>query len=488
MGRRTTIRTYMSVNMPEAKRQRPEFWRACLAGDEKTVVQSIDENLWDYITRGHIDLRMPSFRFCPLCAAGEAKEKGPSVETLSHVNIACAYPDADALLGMHEILRSHQDFIDVGADLAFDAVDHWCPDAGRQFADRTAANRLIGLQALKDEKLSGEGVHVIIVDRGLNAEDIKQRLNGRFGGGWAIIPRTGGARIEPGTLEVVRGITNNDHGMMIARNILAVAPDVCLYDLPLIPPRIVGIPTFLSDAQAALEQVLADLRLRQIKENGERWIVVNAWAPFDRMSEIPRGSYSANPHHPFLKLIDEMVNEKIDIVFAAGNCGQFCPDPRCGPYDVGPGRSIYGANAHPRVLTVGAITTHPIAIGSSSQGEGQRALAGEKPDFLDLAREKPDLVAPSMFSEDRDRHTRNGGTSAACAMAAGVLAALRQQWGPKEVSPEAMMQCLRDTARRPGRRRWDARLGWGVINAEAALRHLAQESGATRHASSAVTV
>jgi hypothetical protein len=161
-----------------------------------------------------------------------------------------------------------------------------------------------------------------------------------------------------------------------------------------------------------------------------------------------------------------MVDKNIEMVFAAGNCGQFCPDPRCGAYDVGPGKSVYGANAHPKVLTVGGITTHPIAIGSSSQGEGPVALAAEK----------PDLVAPSMFSEGSDRHTRNGGTSAACAMAAGVLAALRQRWGPKDVTPEVMNQCLRETAWRPGPPGWDGRLGYGVINAEAALNRLTQRS------------
>jgi hypothetical protein len=36
-----------------------------------------------------------------------------------------------------------------------------------------------------------------------------------------------------------------------------------------------------------------------------------------------------------------------------------------------------------------------------------------------------------------------------------------------------MKQCLQKTAWRPGASGWDRRLGWGVINAEAALNCLA---------------
>lgn len=468
MKREKTLRTYMCIGTDQANRYNPEIVKTCVLNDQERVSRLIDDRLWDCMSRGQVTSRLPSLRFCQMATHEDVKDKTPTIEDLGHVNVTCACSNPDVLLEMQGILENYREFIDVGADIAFDAVDHWCPagQSGRQFHDRGSANRLIGLKALADEKLSGKGVNVIIVDRGLNKEDIESKLKGKFGGGWAIDPENGGPRIAPGSLKVVRGVTNNDHGMMIARNILAVAPEVCLYDLPLLPPRISGIPTFLSDAHAAFERVMADLERCGARDKNERWILVNAWAPFDRVSEMPRGNYSENPSHPFLKLIGQMVDRNIEMVFAAGNCGQFCPDPRCGAYDVGPGKSVYGANAHPQVLTVGAITTHPIAIGSSSQGEGPVALAGEK----------PDLVAPSLFSEDSDRHTRNGGTSAACAVAAGVLAALRQRWGPKDVPLDVMKQCLRETAWRPGPPAWDRRLGRGVINAEAALNLLAQRS------------
>lgn len=468
MERERTFKTYTCIGISEANRYNPEIIRTCSIKDQERVARSIDDRLWNCMAKGQVTSRLPSLRFCPISTHEDVKDQTPTIEDLGHVNITYACKNLDVLAEMRGILEAHKDFIEVGADIAFDAADHWCPapQSGRQFGDRASANRLLGLKALADEKLSGKGVNVVIVDRGLNEEDVVSKLKGKFGGGWAIDPENGGPRIAPGSLKVIRGVTNNDHGMMIARNILAVAPDVCLYDLPLIPPRIAGIPTFLSDAHAAFERIMADIDHRRARGDGGKWILVNAWAPFDRMSEMPRGNYSENLSHPFLKLIGQMIDKNIEMVFAAGNCGQFCPDPRCGAYDVGPGKSVYGANAHPHVLTVGAITTHSIGIGSSSQGEGPVALAAEK----------PDLVAPSLFSEDSDRHTRNGGTSAACAMAAGVLAALRQRWGLNEIPPEVMKQCLRETAWRPGPPGWDRRVGCGVINAEAALSHLAQRS------------
>lgn len=107
---------------------------------------------------------------------------------------------------MKGILERHEDSIEGGADIAFDAVDHCrpAPQSGHQSGNRASANRLIGLKALADENLSGKGVNV--VDRGLNNNDIESKLKGKFGGGWAIDPENGGPRIAPGSLKVVRGV------------------------------------------------------------------------------------------------------------------------------------------------------------------------------------------------------------------------------------------------------------------------------------------
>ena len=76
----------------------------------------------------------------------------------------------------------------------------------------------------------------------------------------------------------------------------------------------------------------------------------------------------------------------------------------------------------------------------------------------------------------------NTGTSAACGVAAGILALLRgievQQglWDDdpqkKPATPEQMRAALRQTASRPAGPNWDRQLGWGIANlagAKAAL-------------------
>ena len=67
------------------------------------------------------------------------------------------------------------------------------------------------------------------------------------------------------------------------------------------------------------------------------------------------------------------LQEHVDVVFAAGNCGEFCPAPRCGKVDRVPGHSIWGANSSSAVITAGAVLTNEMWLGYSSQGPGQDA-------------------------------------------------------------------------------------------------------------------
>src|SRR5207249_1064073 len=113
-----------------------------------------------------------------------------------------------------------------------------------------------------------------------------------------------------------------------------------------------------------------------------RWVVNNSWGLFDRASDAPVGSpenYSANPDHPFNQVTGALVAAGADVFFAAGNCGADCPDGRCGAGDTGPGASIHGANSHPDVVTVAAVTVTDRRLGYSSQGPG--ALYSRKPDL-----------------------------------------------------------------------------------------------------------
>jgi hypothetical protein len=195
------------------------------------------------------------------------------------------------------------------------------------------------------------------------------------------------------------------------------------------------------------------------------WVLVNAWGIFDTSAD-PSGSYTENSEtggHPMINLVTRAVQQhRLDIVFAAGNCGEFCPSRRCGGLDRGPGHSIWGANAHPLVITAGAVRSDETWVGYSSQGPGPELLAVQK----------PDLCAPSQFCETHDAALLSSGTSAACAMAAGVVAALRgnPKWDQVSVPPEAMRAALIATARKPtGPAGWDGRLGFGIVDAAATI-------------------
>jgi subtilase family protein len=355
-------------------------------------------------------------------------------------------------------------FVGESPDLPFAAADHWCIGEASEpfFADRSAAERLLGIDYLRRQaQTDGQGVNVVIVDQGLD----RNVLGNSYGDGWTV------GQTNPGVPRPQPGSVRRPHGMMIAHNILKVAPNVKLFDMPLAPvAKISNISAFLSLADAAFRQMLFDIAIwRQLGKFPGQWILVNPWGIYDRSSEYPRGRYTENPHNLFNLLVALAVLQDIDVVFAAGNCGQFCPDNRCGEKDRGPAHSIWGANSLEPVLTVGAVRADDMWLGYSSQGPGQPRLA--------LGAEKPDLCAASQFVEDDDAFSINSGTSAACGLAGGVVAALRSRWDTGSVPPRRLKQILNQTARRPVGVPWSRslreRLGHGVLDAKAVFDELA---------------
>jgi subtilisin family serine protease len=78
---------------------------------------------------------------------------------------------------------------------------------------------------------------------------------------------------------------------------------------------------------------------------------------------------------------------------------------------------------------------------------------------------------PSQFCENDDAFTTNTGTSAACALATGVVAALRGKWHADQQpqpSPDELKQLLIRTARKTHGPNWDGRFGHGILDAKAA--------------------
>jgi subtilisin family serine protease len=272
--------------------------------------------------------------------------------------------------------------------------------------------------------------------------------------------------------------------MMIARSILDLAPDARLYDVPLLPRRIAHVPVFLSSAHAAYEAILSYIDYLRAAYPADPqykgpWILVNAWAIFDRATETPLGDYTQNAHapssasldgHPFITDVRSgaILQRNFDVIFAAGNCGEFCFSIRCGKLDRGPGHSIWGANALPEVITVGAVRTDEMWTGYSSQGPGPGTTSNK------LAHDKPDLCAPSNFCETLDAHVWNSGTSAACALTAGVVAALRSKaaWNQVNRSPAQMLAALTTGARKTQGPYWNQRLGNGILDVGGAMGNL----------------
>jgi hypothetical protein len=328
------------------------------------------------------------------------------------------------------------------------------------FSDRSAAERLLGADYLRQQNnTTGMGVNVVVVDQGLD----RQALGNSYGDGWTV------GNAKPGSPPPKPGSVRRSHGMMVAHNILKVAPDAKLFDLPLIPPRITDIQTFLGWAHGAFLTVRADIKHWRLGRFPGPWILVNAWSIYDRKSEHPLGSYTECPKNPFNKLVVDIVGDKVDVVFAAGNCGQFCPDGRCSATDQGPGHSIWGANSLDLALTVGAVRSDTMWLGYSSQGPGQPLLGPEK----------PDLCAASQFREDDDAFSINTGTSAACGLTGGIVAALRSRWDATTASPADLKRILNQTARKPPGLAWDNplgyRLGNGILDARAAFDELEKQ-------------
>lgn len=393
--------------------------------------------------------------------------------------VGLTFPDDDAKDSAWEAIQKNlgrrigpdgDEIIAIAANPGGGPASFWCPvgASARSFGSRSDARRLLEVDAVSDPAPPGPRVNVVIIDQGVSAWGLKKKFGLRsWGGGWKISWPQGEAPIEPGSADP------DSHGMLVARNILDIAPNAVIYDMPIIPrPKIVDVNVFANDINSAYNKMLGDIECISADARwAGPWILVNAWAIYDRRGgrENPLGDYTENTNacypggHP-LNVIVASAARKYDVIFAAGNCGSRCPHPRCGKLDRGPGRSIWGANALRDVITVGEVANHATWIGQSSEGNHHQP----QPAGGLLTTDKPDLVAPSHFHEDLDRRDLNSGTSSACALTAGVIAALRQVW-PK-TPPAGLKDILVETARPlPGPR---GRVGRGLLNAKGAAARL----------------
>ena len=321
---------------------------------------------------------------------------------------------------------------------------------------------LLGVADLVAEGYDGSGVPLAITDTGVNTEHLR-RVLGRDvtldrERSWA--PE--GVTEAPGEAYV-------DHGTMCAFDALIAAPKATLLDIPVLQSRRPGgsvLDGLLSDAVAAF----AHLRtvLEAMPPESRALVVSSSWGSFSPRWDFPPGhpgNYSDNPAHPFNLIVGSLEQAGADLLFAAGNCGRECPDSRCAY----PERSIAGANSHGQVLTVGGVDVEGKRVGYSSQGPGR------------LSERKPDLCAYTHFagSQALGEQTPDSGTSAACPVAAGVVAAIRTRWPATKLSPAQLRTLLRRTADDRSDVGFDYDYGYGILDTAGVLSALRRRAART---------
>lgn len=290
--------------------------------------------------------------------------------------------------------------------------------------------KYLGVDQIWSAGFKGQGIVVGVVDGGITAEG-RPVLPGE---GLRRIPNVIGGHLDDwGT----KARSWGEHGNMCATDVLGMAPEAKLYDF-----RLAGGDA-ISNALAVF-----DWAIKQYQIDGTPQILTNSWGIYQKSWD---DFYATNPEHPFTRKVVEAINLGIIVLFAAGNCGSSCPADRCGG-DAGPGKSIWGANGHPLVMTVGAANREEKFVGYSSQGPA--ALDPNKPDFCSITHFR------GYFGSDN-------GTSAACPIAAGVVALLKCA-KPSLTQAEAK-EILKKTAKDivdPG---FDQHSGAGIIQAKAAF-------------------
>ncbi|MGW1783237.1 S8 family serine peptidase [Streptomyces sp. NPDC002143] len=298
---------------------------------------------------------------------------------------------------------------------------------------------------LKAEGMDGEGVALAIVDTGINVAHVSEVLGQEVTVDAARSWKPFGVSGQFGQFPV-------DHGSMCAFDSKITAPRATLLDIPVLLSRRPVILGLLSDAIAAF----AHLRtvLAAMPQERRALVISNSWGSFKPSWDFPPGhpgNYSDNPAHPFNLAVSALEQAGADILFAAGNCGRECPDGRC----AFPDRPINGANSHPRVLSIGGVDVRGARVGYSSQGPGR------------LSRRKPDVCTFTHFAGSKafGQNEPDSGTSAACPVAAGVVAAVRSQLPAGELPPAQLRTLLRRTADDLGMAGFDFDFGYGTIDA-----------------------
>ncbi|MFB4284245.1 S8 family serine peptidase [Nonomuraea sp. MTCD27] len=307
--------------------------------------------------------------------------------------------------------------------------------------------RLLHVEQLHAAGYDGHDVLLAIVDGGINYDHVSTKLGRRFliDGDRSWSPP--GTQPNPGRYPVA-------HGSLCAFNALIAAPKATLLDIPIMQTRKTTVTGLLSDAVAAyahLWQVLMNL-----PEASRTLVVSNSWGLNNRNDDLPPGhpgNYAGNPMHPFNVMLGSLEAAGADIVFSAGNGGQDCPNSNPNAFF-----DIVGANGHPKAVTVAGVDVHGTRAGYSTKGPAR------------LADKKPDISSYTHFlgSEATDLRADTG-TSTACPVAAGVIAALRTRHPGSRLFPSQLRTLLQRTAEDRSTAGFDYEYGYGIIDPPALI-------------------
>jgi subtilisin family serine protease len=358
-------------------------------------------------------------------------------------------------------LTAHPDVVGVFADPVIESM-LVCPGDAAVGTD-TDVQAQLGVSNLASNGMDGDGVTVAIVDSGVNVAYLQSKgHNPKFSAPKSWTPA--GVTSTPGKHPVA-------HGTMCAYDVGLSAPKATLVDYAILLSTTRGanrMAGLLSDAVLAYSKLL---QLAGSMPAARRALVVtNSWGMFSPTWDFPvghPGNYSDNPAHPFNVIVASLEAAGADVLFAAGNCGRDCPDGRC---DFLGARSICGANSHPSVISVAGVDVKRRRVGYSSQGPGR------------LARQKPDLSCYTHFKGSEVKGP-DSGTSAACPVLAGFVAAVRSKHPASRISPAQLRSLLIKTAVDLGSTGFDFDFGWGVPDAQALVPALGAADGAAPGAS-----
>ncbi len=282
----------------------------------------------------------------------------------------------------------------------------------------------LGVEEVWKAGLRGEGVAIAICDNGVDSETFEVI------DGWSPLPSSPWGQEQVGW---VKG-----HGTMCAHAALLSAPEAKILDVGILKYPNKSRNAWLSNA------ILGFNWIAQWSANNPEYrvLISNSWSSYRSLeTDDQTGSYRGSQDHPFNRRTSTLASQGFPIFFAAGNCGNPCPDLRCGASDRGPGRSIWGASSLESVVCVAAVDIDCNRIGYSSQGPGVFHAS------------KPDL---SAFAQFKGYTSVDAGTSTAAPVGVGAAAVLLSN---RDFEWEAVRSALTTSARKSSSNGWDTDLG-----------------------------